>query len=178
MCETRRSRFIVVILLLVWLLADISPIHRARAAGVVGTGTPASCNEAALDTALAGGGNVTFNCGSTLSSPVTIVITSTKLITIDTLINGGTVGLIKISGQNGANRVRIFQVNALLTINNLIVADGLANNSMGGAIYNNGGGVVITNSSFLNNQATGALPNGKGGRFTIYRSLEIQTLDF
>src|SRR5215213_8951865 len=42
------------------------------AAGTVGTGSPASCTEAALDTALAGGGLVTFNCGS---SPVQITLT-------------------------------------------------------------------------------------------------------
>ena len=33
------------------------------AAGVVGTGRPGSCTEAALDAALAGGGMVTFDCG-------------------------------------------------------------------------------------------------------------------
>ena len=42
----------------------------ALAAGVVGSGTPGSCTDAALTTALAGGGTVTFNCGA---NPVTIV---------------------------------------------------------------------------------------------------------
>ncbi len=36
----------------------------ARAEGVVGTGTPVSCTDAALATALAGGGLVTFSCGA------------------------------------------------------------------------------------------------------------------
>jgi hypothetical protein len=48
--------------------------HPAWAAGVVGNGTPASCTDAALNTALTGGGLVTFNCGA---SPVTITATST-----------------------------------------------------------------------------------------------------
>jgi hypothetical protein len=63
------------------------------AAGVVGTGTPGSCTEAALDAALAGGGFVTFDCGP---DPVTITISSTKMIDADTTIDGGS--LITISG--------------------------------------------------------------------------------
>ena len=65
---------------------------------MVGTGTAASCTDAALNAALAGGGLVTFNCGS---APVTIDIstgTGTKTIAADTTIDGG--GLITISGGN------------------------------------------------------------------------------
>ena len=51
------------------------------AAGVVGTGTAGSCTEAAFDTAFAGGGTVTFNCGA---APVTITFTALKLLTADT----------------------------------------------------------------------------------------------
>ena len=60
----------------------------AHAAGVVGTGTADSCTDAALDTALSGGGLVTFNCGG----PATIDIstgTGTKTIDADTAIDGG-----------------------------------------------------------------------------------------
>ena len=77
----------------------------APAAGVVGTGTAASCTDAALDAALAGGGLVTFDCGG----PATIDIstgTGTKTIAADTTIDGG--GLITISG---GNRVGVFVVN-------------------------------------------------------------------
>jgi hypothetical protein len=35
-------------------------------AEVVGDGTASSCNEPALDAALNGGGNVTFNCGPSI----------------------------------------------------------------------------------------------------------------
>jgi len=60
----------------------LSSARVARAAGVVGTGTAASCTEAALDAALAGGGLVTFECGG----PATIDITAGagKTITADT----------------------------------------------------------------------------------------------
>ena len=56
-----------------------------QAAGVVGNGTPASCTEAALGAALAGGGSVTFHCGG---GPVVIPITSTKVLSASTTIDG------------------------------------------------------------------------------------------
>jgi hypothetical protein len=60
---------------------------------VVGTGTPASCTEAAFDVALASGGFIPFDCGR---DPVTITVTSTKDVAIDTAISGD--GRITISG--------------------------------------------------------------------------------
>ncbi len=79
-----------------WLITRARP---AQASGAVGTGTPASCTEAALDAALAGGGLVTFDCGP---DPVTITVTSEKATTADTSIDGG--GRITLSGR-GAVRV-------------------------------------------------------------------------
>jgi hypothetical protein len=52
--------------------------------GVVGNGAPASCTEAAFAAALAGGGTVAFNCGG----PVVIPITSTKVLSRSTTIDG------------------------------------------------------------------------------------------
>ena len=83
---------LVVSLLLGMTLLSFRPPPSAFAAGVVGTGTPGSCTEAALDAALTGGGSVTFNCGA---SPVTITITSVKTITVSTNIDGD--GRITIS---------------------------------------------------------------------------------
>jgi hypothetical protein len=64
-------------------------VQPASAAGTVGNGTPGSCTEAALNTALRGGGSVYFNCGS---NPLTITVSSEKVIaantTIDALTNG------------------------------------------------------------------------------------------
>jgi hypothetical protein len=56
---------------------------------VVGNGTPESCTEAALDTAITAGGIITFNCGVV---PHTIVITTTKVIggtSADLTLDGG-----------------------------------------------------------------------------------------
>src|SRR5258708_10123181 len=97
-----------------------------QAAGVVGTGTPDSCNEGGLDAALAGGGGITFNCGP---SPVAISILKEKDITANVSINGG--GLVTISGRN---RARIFRVNAgaSLTLNNISLAYAAANGAGNG----------------------------------------------
>ena len=93
----------------------------AWAAGVVGTGTPDSCTDAALNAALAGGGLVTFDCGP---DPVSIDIstgTGTKIIETPTTIDGG--GHITISG---GHTVRVFSVNNGInfTVENLTIADG------------------------------------------------------
>ncbi len=63
-----------------------------QAAGVVGTGTPASCTQLALTSALTGGGTVTFNCGGA----ATILVLSRMNITADTVIEGG--GAITVTG--------------------------------------------------------------------------------
>ena len=116
-----------------------------RADAVVGTGTADSCTELALDAALAAGGNVTFNCGT---SPVTITVTSTKTVSADTTIDGGS--LITI---DGGDSVGVFSVNAGVnfTVQNLTIANGTAG-SGGGGIYN-GGTLEVTNSTFSGNSA-------------------------
>jgi hypothetical protein len=97
-----------------------------RADAVVGTGTASSCTEAALDAALGcepsgncfGGGNVTFNCGT---SPVTITVSSLKTFAVDTSIDGG--GLITISG-GGVTQLFLVNSGATLTLANLTIGDG------------------------------------------------------
>ncbi len=158
------------------------------AAGVVGTGDPTSCTEAALDSALAGGGSVTFNCGS---DPVTITVTSEKMIRRDTTIDGG--GLVTLSG-GGATRI-IWVERCKVTLTNLIFRDGvnkvhgadgggalynhfgtltvsnslLSNNEAnreGGAIHNNWGRLILTDDVFANNHAISPIPTaGDGGAF-------------
>src|SRR5437870_711689 len=88
--------------------------HSARGAGVVGTGTAASCTDAALNAALAGGGLVTFNCGGAGTIDVSMG-TGTKIISADTTIDGG--GAITISG---GNKVGVFDVPLVqFTVQNL-----------------------------------------------------------
>jgi hypothetical protein len=142
-------------------------IQQVALAKVVGTGTAASCTDAALNAALTGGGLVTFNCGG----PVTIDIstgTGTKVITTDTTIDGG--GLITISGGDS---VGVFSVKsgANFTVEHVTIANGRADG--GGGISNSGSGALtVTKSTFSNNRdksngGGGAISNIGGGPLTV-----------
>ncbi|HEY7061018.1 MAG TPA: choice-of-anchor Q domain-containing protein [Chloroflexota bacterium] len=117
----------------------------AHAAGVVGTGTAASCTEAALNTALAGGGNVTFNCGG---AAAIITLTSPKTISANSMIDGA-----NLTTLSGGNATSIFFVNpsVTLTLQNIILSNASGSGD-GGAIVNNGT-LVVTNSTIQNSQA-------------------------
>jgi len=143
----------------------------ARAAGVVGTGTAASCTDAALNGALAGGGLVTFNCGS---APATIDIstgTGTKMITADTTIDGG--GVITISGGNA---VGVFSVDAQVTftMKNLTIANGHDHGDINAEVGGQGGGIhndgmlTVTNSTFTGNRSDDNIQGGGGAGGGIF----------
>jgi hypothetical protein len=146
-------------------LVGLGGASASEAAGVVGTGSAASCTEAALGAALAGGGNVTFNCGG---GPVTIPITSTKVLTVTTSIDG--------AGQqvalDGGGTTRLFATTYqfspfIITLRNLTLRNGFASD-FGGAIrlvYQepaNWTTLNITSVTFANNTA-GAAGNDVGG---------------
>src|SRR5947207_14131053 len=150
---TVRTRFLVVLALLVFaLLAATS----SALACVVGTGTSASCTETALNACLPGGGSfdgtVTFDCGGA----ATIIVTSTKTISADTTIDGGSV--ITISG-GGTVGVFSVTVGITFTVQNLTIANAAAGANNGGAIQN-GGTLTVTNCTFSGNSASGL---GGGG---------------
>ncbi|MFZ5879759.1 MAG: S-layer homology domain-containing protein [Chloroflexota bacterium] len=156
-------------------LINVSPVRAASA--VVGTGTPASCTEAALDTALAtanaGGGTVTFNCGP---SPVTINLTVQKIVNlVNITIDGG--GLVTLNGSTGARHFFVGS-GVTLTLQNITLRNGdplagggaleistatavlqsveLSNNyaeTIGGAIYCYDGTLTINDSLLGNNSA-------------------------
>lgn len=146
-----RVSFTCIALLSTGLVAGIiSSVESAIAAGVVGNGTAGSCTEAALNTALQGGGNVYFNCGS---SPLTITLTNEKLISANTIVDGNTNGqaLITLSG-GGKNRIFKTADNGVqFTVRNLTLANGFSTDS-GGAIYSGfRGKLTVSNSKFNNN---------------------------
>jgi hypothetical protein len=120
---------------------------QVRAAGTVGTGTPASCDEAAFDTAFAGGGAVTFDCGT---GPVTIIFTGTKTLTADTQIEGE--GLITISGGDA---VQLFVTTGFdLTLNQVTLRDAFAGSLGRGAAVNATNAIVaVLNSTLVDNVA-------------------------
>jgi predicted outer membrane repeat protein len=141
-------------LLLVGILAT-TPVY---AGGVVGTGTPGSCTEAALDAALVGGGTVTFACGGAK----TIRLTFYKQIADDTTIDGG--GLITLSGNGGTYLFQVYNAKAL-TLKNITLADGSSN--VTGAIENFGM-TTIVNSQLVNNQSSNS-----GGAIVNYGTLDL-----
>jgi len=59
----------------------------AATAAPAGTVVGGACTETNLNTALAAGGSITFNCGG----PKTITLTSVKAIGQDTTLDGGSV---------------------------------------------------------------------------------------
>lgn len=168
----RLNRFWSRLLVIVSLVVFSSPVA-VQAAGVVGTGTPGSCTEAALNAALSGGGTVTFNCGP---NPHTLTVTSQKVLSVDTVIDGG--GRITLSGGNTTGILKT-GFNLRLTVQNITFANGRSP-AQGGAIelgYQNT--LTVTNSSFSNNVATrdtqacdggGALFLGGSGRAYIANS--------
>ena len=123
---------------------------------VVGTGTSASCTEAALNACLPGGGSfdgtVTFACGGA----ATITVTSTKTINANTTIDGGSETTI-----SGGSAVGAFLVDSCVTfeVENLTIADGLSSTG-GGAISKFNGRLIVTNSTFTDNRSTSVFGGG------------------
>ena len=95
---------VLALVVLIAVMIQVALPTPAYAAGTIGSGTPTSCDETALDTALGGGGPINFDCGG---GPVIIAITSTKIISSNTQLDGG--GLITLSGGGG---VRLFTVDS------------------------------------------------------------------
>jgi len=91
MSHRLKRPFALALFLAVALATGASLIQNlpAKAAGTVGDGTPASCTEAALRAAVAGGGLVNFDCGQSAAAPVTILLAQRIELTTDTVIDGG-----------------------------------------------------------------------------------------
>ena len=131
------------------------PVPTSRA--VVGTGTAASCTEAAFRSAITHGGHVTFQCGGA----VTIAVTSQLSVAKTTVIDGA--GKITLDGR-GRNRILVARNGTALSVRNLHLVNGAAASSMdgetgiGGAVaglYRSR--VEIIGSTFAGNKA------GRGG---------------
>lgn len=139
----------LIALLAVLVLALPSPAHAANA--VVGTGTPASCTEAAFDAALAvvnsGGGTLNFNCGAATK---TITFTSEKgLFATNITINGSDRIIL-----SGGKSTRLFLVNGGVTfrLQHITLREGKSADD-GGAVNSIGAHVIIESVHFLANDA-------------------------
>ena len=129
----------------------------ATAAGIVGDGTAASCTEAAFTAALVGGGTVTFNCGGL---PVTIPITSEKVITADTTLAGS--GKITLNG-GGTTRILRLTTGTSLHVQSMGFENGFTT-AEGGAIYaEEATSLTVELSDFNHNTSTQTAENYAGG---------------
>jgi predicted outer membrane repeat protein len=185
--------------LLVWglvalVLSIILAVPVAAANAIVGDGSAGSCTESALNTALnqvTTGATVSFNCGS---SPVTITVTSPKLITRQMTIDGG--GLITLSGGGTITILDLDDYLPLLTLKNLTIADGYAtpagpsgvcrNNACGGGVRGHfRASLTVINSKFVNNRAVATtitsrdnLDYGGGGIYIHSGTLTVNNSQF
>ncbi len=125
---------------------------------MVGTGTAASCDETALQTAATAGGTIAFDCGS---APITITVTQAISFAKETVIDGN--NLVTLSG-GGASRIFYLAsdyntktprltVQRLSFIAGLGPATGDDTARGGGAIYRNGGSLTVIDSAFDGNHA-------------------------
>jgi hypothetical protein len=162
--------------------APIAAADVSHPTAVVGSGTAASCTEAALSAALTAGGIVTFDCGA---APATITVTKTIELPTgsDTVIDGG--GTVTIDG-GGAVRILDWNSNNYranthtLTLQHITFAHGHATGTMmiapaplpcssgyydgaGGALQMRDGVLHVIDATFVNNEAEKLGPDVGGG---------------
>lgn len=168
---------------------DGQPVNTSTPTTVVGTGTPASCTYAQLNSAVAAGGIITFNCGA---SPVIIPVTATLNIPTDrdTVIDGGQKvildgrHLVRIMSFNNSN----FQWNEhRLTLQHIALINGKTtpteaipvhplpcsqgwNDGEGGALYMRDGNLTVIDSFFTGNQGAPLGPDTGGGAIYVLGS--------
>ena len=159
---------------------------------VIGNGSPASCTSAAVVTAVAAGGTITFDCGP---NPITIEMLETARVfnnaDPDIVIDGG--GLVTLSGM-GERRILYMntcdpdlvwttshcqnQDHPRLTVQNLTFIEGDATGEGidlgggGGAIWVRGGRFKIVNSRFFDNHCAPTGPDVAGGAVRVFSQFE------
>nr|HEX4315221.1 choice-of-anchor Q domain-containing protein [Kofleriaceae bacterium] len=166
--------------------SPVQPVDTSHPDHVVGTGDPASCTAAALGSALAQGGTITFACGS---AATTIAIAATIELRTDvaTTVDGG--DLVTL---DGGDAVRIldfdhgdFRKNTtVVTLQHLTFAHGHAHGTMpyapapppcsqgyydgyGGALQMRDGELVAIDVTFDANQAESIGPDVGGGAVSL-----------
>lgn len=155
--KNQLTRFLLLAAAVLALLA-FAPVAQVFAGVVVGTGTPESCTEEALDAAMMGGGTVTFNCGA---DDATINITTVKIIESDLTMDGD--GNITLHAQN-VNHFKVKQ-GVTLTLDGMILENG--SGSGAGAIDNNGKTILQDTTIKGTTSGDGAIRNDKQGTLDI-----------
>jgi len=162
------KRLAAALVIIALLLAVFSVITRPVQSG-------SSCTLTALQSSVSAGGTLDFNC----AADTAITLDVRQLVTKDLTLTNTGAGKLTISGNN---LYQIFYVspNTKLSLTNLNLSGGKA--IEGGAIFNSGGTVTITNSSLYNNSAdnyggaifnSGAVTNYDGDIISNGSTLEI-----
>ena len=153
------------------LLACAAPAASAADA-TVGSGTPASCTEAALDAAialLAPAGTLSFDCGP---SDHTLALTSSKALVGALVVDGG--GRITLDGQYATPVFAISGAGSQVELRNLRLFRGYAAGGYGGCAAVAGGTTLrILDSSLEACSAEfsgGAIHTGSGSTLELRRS--------
>ena len=159
-------------------------VDTSAATNVVGDGSPGSCTEAALRTAVTAGGLIKFSCGP---DPVTITVTSPIVINNvagadglgDTVLDGG--GTVTLSG---GGTTRILTLDACsppfnsphcdtfphphLTVERLTLTKGHDESADGGgAILRKGGALTVIDSHFEKNHCAVTGQDTAGGALRL-----------
>jgi len=143
----------------------------------VGDGTPGSCTEEALRTAMAAGGKIAFACGA---AEKTITLTRVIGVAANADLEGG--GRVVLSGGNTTRLFTVFG-GKILTLRNITIRDGYFNNATmkdpnlhwkgaAGVQTNFRGGIIAENVKFLNNVSVqgGVGSERNGGAVSTHES--------
>ncbi len=141
--ESRKISLYLIVFLAVTAIFVAAPTPPAHAQSVVGNGTPASCTEAALRSAIDGGGTVTFNCGGAVTIPITEELFFQDF---DVTIDGG--GNVTLQGTPGVHVIRFrtwgFDAAQTLTLRNLTITGA---SRTGSQVDANGAAIYVRNQS-------------------------------
>lgn len=152
---------------------------------VIGNGTPGSCTSAAVVSAVAQGGIITFDCGP---DPVTIAMSATARVFNDkpnVVLDGG--GLVTLDG-GGARRILYMntcdpalvwttshchdQDHPTLTVQDIAFVNGRASGTEtmdgGGAIFVRGGRFKVVRSEFYGNRCASTGPDVGGAAIQVF----------
>ncbi len=159
-CDPRHMRNAALLFAAVLLACASGP--KARAA--VTTITDCS-GDSQLQSAVSSGGDIVFACSGTISTSLTI----SSSTTIDA--TGQSVAL----DGGGSEQVLYVPSGVTLTLNNLTIQNG--RNKGGGGAIKNGGTLIVTNSTFVNNTAIGK-GTGGGAIYNHYGTLTVANSTF
>jgi hypothetical protein len=152
--------------------APLDLVDTSSPTAVVGTGTPESCTETALRTALGTGGVITFSCGTgahtiAVTSELRIdgwegpdvVLDGGDLVTLD---GGGTTRILGIHSSYERDRPLVTLQRLKFTGGNS-GTDGSQTENGGGAVFRLGGRLQIIGSTFTDNRCPESGQDVAGG---------------